>query len=151
MNINIRRATQKDLPEIIRLLVNDPIGVKRESYLDPLPESYCAAFAEIEADKNQLLVVAEIATEIVATLQLTFITYLTYQGGKRAQIEGVHVKQNYRSKGIGAQLLAWAIAQARQHHCKLIQLTSSKERTRSIQFYQRLGFQVTHEGLKLML
>ena len=32
-----------------------------------------------------------------------------YQGGTRAQIEGVRVHKNYRSKGIGKQLPAYLV------------------------------------------
>lgn len=85
----IRKATENDLSSIVKLLANDPLGMKRECYQDPLPESYRRAFSEINTDKNNFLAVVEEDNKIIGTLQLTFITYLTYQGGKRALIEGV--------------------------------------------------------------
>ncbi len=58
MNLKFRQATREDLPEIVRMLADDFLGMARERYENPLPESYLKAFAEIEADKNNELVVA---------------------------------------------------------------------------------------------
>ena len=61
-------------------------------------------------DKNQELIIFENdEKEIIGTLQLTFIPYLTYQGGIRAQIEAVRIHNNFRGKGFGKQLFEWAI------------------------------------------
>ncbi len=111
--MRIRRAARTDLPAIIGLLADDDLGRQRESPHEPLPESYYAAFAAIDADPRQVLVVGEIAGEIIATLQLTFIPYLAYRGGLRAQIESVRVDSRRRGGGLGRQLFLWAIERAR--------------------------------------
>jgi len=91
-SINIRPAVEDDLPEIVRMLADDPLGSQRERSVDPLPGSYYAAFEAIEQDSNNELVVAEAESgAIIAVLQLTFTPYITYQGGWRATIEGVRV------------------------------------------------------------
>src|SRR4028118_690464 len=87
LNFSIRRATRDDVPEIVRLLADDPLGGQRENYQNPLPQSYYDAFDEINQDPHNQLVIAEVGGEAIGTLQLTFIPYLTYQGGKRAQID----------------------------------------------------------------
>jgi GNAT superfamily N-acetyltransferase len=79
-------------------------------------------------------------------LQLTFIPYLTYQGSWRALIEGVRVRSDRRSSGIGGRLIEWCIDRARQRGCRMVQLTSNKSRTDAIRFYERLGFVSSHEG-----
>jgi GNAT superfamily N-acetyltransferase len=146
-----RRATRDDLPEIVRMLADDPLGARRETYAVPLPPSYHAAFEAIEADPNNELVVAVLADRVIGVLQLTFIPSITYRGGWRALIEGVRVDASVRSEGIGRRLFDWAIERARERGCHLVQLTSDKARPDAIRFYQSLGFVASHEGLKRSL
>ncbi|MBS0351042.1 MAG: GNAT family N-acetyltransferase [Proteobacteria bacterium] len=149
MNLNIRTANRDDLGQIIQLLANDPLGKQRECYQDPLPAEYYQAFEEIDADKNQYLMVVEDNHKIIGTLQLTIITYLTYRGGKRGQIEGVRIDEAYRRHGIGKMMIQWAIDKSRELGCHLIQLTMDKKRQETIEFYKKLGFINSHEGMKL--
>jgi GNAT superfamily N-acetyltransferase len=88
---------------------------------------------------------------VVGVLQLTFIPYLTYQGGWRALIEGVRIAPDLRSRGLGRILFEWAIERARVRGCHMVQLTSDKSRPDAIRFYQGLGFAASHEGMKLFL
>ena len=73
---NIRKARYEDVLPIIKLLANDPLGKQRESYQEPLPANYYTAFAEIDKDKNNYLMVVEYQNKIIGTFQLTIITYL---------------------------------------------------------------------------
>ena len=147
----LRRATTQDLPAIVRLLADDPLGARRERYRLPLPASYQAAFDAIDRDPNQELCVACLGESVVGVLQLTFIPYLTYQGGWRALIEGVRIAPELRSRGLGRILFEWAIERARARGCHMVQLTSDKSRPDAIRFYQALGFVASHEGMKLLL
>ncbi len=145
-----RRAELKDLNSIVKLLADDPLGQKREHYMEPLPEIYVQAFKNILADPNQELMVLENDSgAVIGTLQLSFIQYLTYQGGIRAQIEAVRVHKSYRGKGIGQKLFEWAIFRARERGAHLLQLTTDKKRPEALKFYQKLGFTASHEGMKL--
>jgi ribosomal protein S18 acetylase RimI-like enzyme len=151
-DLTFRPATSEDLPAIVALLANDPLGAKRENHVPPLPASYEAAFTAIDQDPNNELVVVDTEDQAVAgVLQLTLIPHITYQGGWRAQIEGVRVAASLRSSGIGEQLFLWAIERARSKGCHLVQLTSDKARPDAIRFYERLGFVASHEGMKLHL
>ena len=147
----VRRATRADLPDIVRMLADDPLGARRETYAVPLPPSYHSAFEAIEADPNNELLVAVLADRVIGVLQLTFIPCITHRGGWRALIEGVRVDASARSEGVGRRLFEWAIARARERGCHLVQLTSDKARPDAIRFYQSLGFVASHEGLKLSL
>ncbi|TXB59438.1 GNAT family N-acetyltransferase [Phaeodactylibacter luteus] len=152
MDLYFRKAKAADLPALIELLANDKLGQWREDYRLPLPAPYQEAFREIDADPNQELVVAEDkAGRLVGTLQLTFLRYLNYQGGLRAQIESVRIHSSFRNRGLGRQLMAWAVARARQRGAHVVQLTSDKQRPEAIRFYEQLGFRATHEGFKLHL
>lgn len=151
MELTYRIASQQDLVEIVKLLLEDKLGAERESLQLPLPASYQTAFEAINADKNQELTVVEQKGEIVATFQLSFIPYLTYQGGLRAQIEAVRVKASYRGQGLGTTIFHYVIERAKSKGAHLLQLTTDKKRVEAKKFYDALGFVASHEGMKLHL
>lgn len=147
-----RRALKSDLPSIVSLLADDHLGATRESFESPLPTAYDDAFAAIDRDpNNELVVVVDKTNVAVGVLQMTFIPYLTYRGGWRALIEGVRVASTVRSSGVGRKLFEWAIQRAMERKCHMVQLTSDKARPDAIRFYESLGFKPSHEGLKLHL
>lgn len=150
--MKIRKAFKSDVSAIVAMLANDKLGKLREDYKEPIPTKYYDAFENINSDANQELVVLENNEgKVIGTLQLTFIQYLTYKGGKRAQIEAVRVHQDYRNKGIGKHLFEWAINEARTKNAHVLQLTTDKKRPEALKFYEALGFKPSHEGLKLHL
>jgi ribosomal protein S18 acetylase RimI-like enzyme len=149
--VSFRRAERSDLPRIVRLLADDPLGARRERYETPLPGSYLAAFEAIDRDPNNEVVVACRAGTVVGVLQITFIPGLTYQGGWRALIEGVRVDAGARSSGLGKAMIEWAMQRARERECHLVQLTTDKSRPDAKKFYEALGFVASHEGMKLHL
>ena len=150
MKHHFRPATGTDVPFIVKMLAHDKLGAQREDYREPLPEAYYQAFDKIDRDENQELTVIENeAGEVIGTLQLTFIPYLTYQGGVRAQIEAVRVREDQRGMGLGEELFLWAIERARTKGAHLLQLTTDKQRPDAKRFYEKLGFKASHEGMKL--
>ena len=149
-SLTFKKATPSDLLSIIHLLANDPLGKLREDFRLPLPQAYYDAFERIDQDPNQELVAVKNENEeLIGTLQLSFIPYLTYRGGIRAQIEAVRIREDQRGKGLGEQLFQWAINRAKERGAHLIQLTTDKKRPDALRFYEKLGFQATHEGMKL--
>lgn len=150
-DLTFRPATPDDLVQLVAMLADDPLGATRERFSDPLPGSYATALAAIDDDPNNELIVACRESQVLGMLQLTFIPYLTHLGSWRALIEGVRVHRDYRSHGIGASLFEWAIARARQRDCTIVQLTTDKARPEALRFYEKLGFQASHEGMKLHL
>ncbi|GAA4238310.1 GNAT family N-acetyltransferase [Actinomadura meridiana] len=149
--MTFREATVDDLPQIVRLLADDPLGATRETPGDEIPDAYFAAFAAIEKDPNNAVIVAEVAGEVAGTLQLTFIPGLTYTGAERAQIEGVRVASSQRGRGLGQEMVTWAIDRARARGCRVVQLTTDRQRPDAIRFYQQLGFRPSHMGMKFHL
>ena len=148
--ITLRQAEAEDLPTIVDLLADDPLGSTREG-ADTGYGPYERAFEDIAADPRQLLAVAVDEQAIVGTLQLTVIPGLSRRGARRAQIEGVRVARCYRSRGLGAAMIQWAIGESVARQCVLVQLTSDKSRLDAHRFYERLGFTASHEGFKLSL
>lgn len=147
----LRRARADDLPDMVRLLADDPLGAVRERCAQPLPEAYLEAFAAIDADPNQELVVLQEDDAVVGLMQMTFIPYLTHQGSWRALVEGVRVDASRRGDGLGRLMFEWAIDRARQRRCAMLQLTTDKSRPEALAFYRGLGFVDSHEGMKLHL
>jgi GNAT superfamily N-acetyltransferase len=148
--MTFRKASENDLSKIVQMIADDELGKTRENYQTPLPTEYLKAFKNINADQNQELIVIENDnTEIIGTLQLSFIQYLTYRGGIRAQIEAVRIRKDKRGKGLGKAMFKWAINRAKERNAHLLQLTTDKKRPQAIKFYEDLGFKATHEGMKI--
>jgi GNAT superfamily N-acetyltransferase len=146
---HIRRARSADVAQIITLIADDQLGARRESPDDLDP--YLRAFEAIDSDPHQFLAVAEDAGEIVGTLQLTFVPGLSRRGATRALVEAVRVRSDRRGDGLGSAVMKWAVEEARRRGCILVQLTSDASRTAAHRFYERLGFEQSHKGFKLML
>jgi GNAT superfamily N-acetyltransferase len=154
-SVLLRCATPGDLSAIIELLADDPISAARGDSADASDrEAYEAAFAAIDSDPAQRLLVAVDAdgsggtASVVATMQLTVIPGLARRGASRLQIEAVRVASSQRNRGIGAAMMRWAIEDARASGVPLVQLTSDAARVDAHRFYERLGFAASHVGFK---
>ncbi|WPO72679.1 GNAT family N-acetyltransferase [Streptomyces sp. KN37] len=148
-DLEIRPAGADDLPAIVTMLADDPLGATRESPDDLTP--YVAAFQRLADDPNQRLVVAVREGRVVGTLQLTIVPGLSRKGATRSIIEGVRVHADERGSGLGTRFIEWAIEESRRQGCQLVQLTSDATRTDAHRFYERLGFSASHLGFKLQL
>lgn len=151
MEVDLRRAYREDLPAIVELLADDGLGNGREDARLPLDEAYVSAFEALDGDPNQLLLVAQEAEVIAATMQLTFIAGISRKGAWRCQIEAVRVAASHRGSGLGQRMFEFAIAESRSRGCSLVQLTTDKTREDAHRFYDRLGFVASHIGYKLKL
>ena len=149
--LKFRLATRADVPTLVAMLADDALGAQREQFTDPLPQAYYAAFEALDRDPNNELILACLGDRVIGMLQLTYIPSLSYQGGWRALIESVRVDAAYRSQGIGRQLMVWTLERAKARGCHLAQLSTHKSRTDAHRFYERLGFEKSHVGMKLSL
>ena len=153
----IRRAGRDDVGAIVAMLADDPLGSARERIEDPLPPGYFRAFERLDADPNIQLVVAQDGEgaqqgtrgAVIGCLQLCILPGLSSQGASRGIIEDVRVATHCRSRGIGEQLVQWALAEARAKDCKLVELFTHNSRVDAQRFYKRLGFQPSHVGMTL--
>ncbi|MEJ8670190.1 N-acetyltransferase family protein [Streptomyces sp. NPDC002285] len=148
-DLEIRAAVADDVPAIVGMLADDPLGAQRESPDDLAP--YLNALERLSADPNQHLVVAVREGRVIGTLQLTIIPGLSRMGATRSIIEGVRIHADERGSGLGTQLIEWAVAESRRQNCQLVQLTTDKSRTDAHRFYERLGFTASHLGFKIQL
>jgi GNAT superfamily N-acetyltransferase len=149
MSFTIRDATSADLPAILELMAQDAMSHSLEAL--PLTAEHERALDEIRAHPDHRIVVAELNGEVAGTMQISYLPGIGFGGQWRAQLEAVRVRRELRSRGIGGQMMQWAIEQARMRGCFLVQLTTNRARTDAQRFYERLGFKGTHVGMKLYL
>jgi ribosomal protein S18 acetylase RimI-like enzyme len=148
--VTIRRTRREDVGIIVAMLADDPLGGARERIEDPLPQCYFTAFETLQRDPNILLVVAEDGERaVVGCLQLCILPGLSSQGASRGLIEDVRVASHCRRRGIGEQLVQWAVAEARGRGCKLVELLTHHTRVDAQRFYERLGFARSHVGMTI--
>lgn len=148
-SVTIRRARRDDVAAIVAMLADDHLGRARERVEHPLPASYREAFERLDADPNITLVVAEEAGRVVGSLQLCILPGLSSQGASRGLIEDVRVASDRRSRGIGEQLVQWAVSEARARGCRLVELLTHQTRVDAQRFYERLGFAKSHVGMTI--
>jgi GNAT superfamily N-acetyltransferase len=147
----VRRATEADLPRVVALFASSDGNALDQNPSPDLEQGYLAALRVVDADPNNALMVADVDGLVVGAFQLTIIPYVAYRGGRVAQIETVFVDAAARGRGVGETMMRWAIDEARRRGCFRVQLTTNKARTRAHEFYTRLGFVASHEGMKLLL
>ena len=148
--ITVRRARRDDVGAIVAMLADDPLGAARERIEDPLPPSYLRAFERVDGDPNIHLVVAEDGEgAVIGCLQLCILPGISSQGASRGLLEDVRVAGHCRSRGIGEQLVQWAVKEARANGCKLVELLTHNTRVDAQRFYERLGFARSHVGMTL--
>ncbi|MFF1693634.1 GNAT family N-acetyltransferase [Streptomyces sp. NPDC058257] len=148
-DLEIRPAIADDIPAIVEMLADDPLGSTRESPDDLTP--YLTAYERLADDPHQHVVVALREGRVVGTLQLTIVPGLSRKGATRSIIEGVRVHADERGSGLGTRFIEWAVDESRRQNCQLVQLTSDASRTDAHRFYERLGFTASHVGFKLQL
>lgn len=148
-DVIFREAVRADLPGIIALLADDVLGKARD--FTEVDEAYEKAFADIAADPRNHLIVADADGELVGCMQITYIPGLGRHGAERSLIESVRVRSDRRGRGLGRDMMIWAVDQARERGCALVQLTTDKSRADAHRFYRNLGFVASHEGMKLAL
>lgn len=148
-SIAIRRARRDDVTAIVHMLADDALGGPRERIEHPLPAVYFDAFERVDRDPNIRLAVAEEGGAVIGCLQLCILPGISSQGSSRGLIEDVRVASLLRGRGIGEQLVQWAVTEARANGCKLVELLTSNSRVDAQRFYERLGFARSHVGMTL--
>ena len=150
--MHLRKATLNDLPAIIALLSDDELGRTREQLDTTIAPSYLTAYELINKDPNQfLMVVTNEAQSVIGTCHLTLMPSLTFTGSTRLQIEAVRIAASCRGQKIGEWMIKEVIALGKTHGATIIQLTTNIKRPKAKSFYEKLGFESTHVGMKLYL
>ena len=149
--IVIREAHAADLEAIVRLHEADELGGHADVWNADTQAGYAAAFAAIAANPESALFVACDGGEIVGVFQVVLLHSITDRGRPRVKVEGVQVRTDQRSKGVGATMMAHADEWARERGAVFVELGSSKKRRDAHRFYIRHGYANSHEGFKKLL
>jgi len=149
--LQFRPAAADDLPEIVALLNDDMFGKARNPLFDDARAVYETAFAEMIGNPDNTVIVAETGDRMVGCYQLTFIRGLGHRGALRAQVESVRIAGELRGHGLGDRMMRDAIGRARARGAFMVQLTTDTRRPHTRRFYERLGFEASHHGMKLHL
>ncbi len=147
--IIVRPARREDVAAIVALLADDGLGAGREVVSDPPLSAYFEAFDKLAANPRSLLAAAEDSDGmVVGTLQLTFIPGLSNQGAELSLISAVRISSGLRGRGLGQQMMHWAMDEARRRGCRHMELFSHSSRVDAHRFYERLGFALSHAGMR---
>jgi GNAT superfamily N-acetyltransferase len=141
----VRPITYRDVAAAVELLRD---GSLTPEFEDPSRvDDYWSAVEETRRLRGDVIV-AEVDGDVIGVCQVIVFQHFQHAGGWCGEIEGVHVRSDMRSRGIGAELLAAAEALARGRGCYRIQLTSRNVREDAHRFYVANGYGQTSQGFK---
>ncbi len=144
----IREAAEADLPRLLELYFQlSQLGSLPEAAPRPVTEAHRAALRALRADPHATCLVLEVGGQVVGTLTVYILANLSHGARPFAVVENVVTDAAVRGRGWGRLLMAHAEELARRQGCYRIVLTSHRRRTDAHRFYERLGFQRSHEGM----
>jgi ribosomal protein S18 acetylase RimI-like enzyme len=149
--LSYRKANREDLQDIINLLADDDLGKDREVSGGIVSDKYKKTFEQIDKDTNQYMMVIELECKVIATCHMTIMPSLTFHASTRMNIEAVRVSKDCQGQKVGQYMFQRAIEYAKSQDVSIIQLSTNKQRTGALVFYKSLGFEDSHEGMKLYL
>ncbi|MDQ0561590.1 GNAT superfamily N-acetyltransferase [Rhizobium mesoamericanum] len=149
--IIIREARSADVAALVAIFAADELGDHGDTTAPEALGDYLRAFERVASSSDQTLYVAEREEQVVGTFQTMIVTSLVGRGSSSMIIEAVQTRADMRGQGIGAQMIQFAIAQAKRRGLRLVQLTSNASRKDAHRFYERLGFKQSHLGFKMAL
>jgi len=140
MEALVRVATESDLPGVLDLyrhLHSD----------DPRLDAAHAerVWSTLLTSSLMTVVVAHAAETLVSSCTLAIVPNLSRGGRSYGAIENVVTHANYRQRGLGQRVLAFALDLARQADCYKVHLATGSKRESTLRFYQNAGF---HRGGK---
>lgn len=148
MSLLIREATEADLPGVLALYGQSGLDNSAVLSVAQAREVF-QQFARYPS--YRLFVACEPAfpDSVIATYALLVMHNLAHCGAPSAIAEDVVVHPQRQGKGIGRQLMAHAIEQAREAGCYKLALSSNAKRQAAHAFYESLGFQ--RHGLSFVI
>jgi GNAT superfamily N-acetyltransferase len=106
----------------------------------PVDNSLQRHWQDILDNKALHYIVARVEGELVSTCNLTIVPNLTRSARPYGLIENVVTHPDYRRRGIGTQVLQYALAIAWQQGCHKAMLLTSSKNEATLRFYEQAGF-----------
>ena len=153
-NIVFRKSIKEDIPtinalfikmveEINRKMVNE--GVEPYTNLENgFEENYLDSFYE---NKDNIIFVAEHNNKVIG-----FLSVNNYKEDGYIYLDDYYIREEYRGKGIGSELMNMAISYAKEDHVDRIMTHVESANKSSIDFYKNRGFQTEEvQGHRLFI
>jgi GNAT superfamily N-acetyltransferase len=143
----VRQAQMEDLPRLLVLMHQlSANGARPESRVEPATPEHLDALNELIADPRCHLLVLEDGGEVRGTCVVYILPNLSHRAARWGVVENVVVEEAFRSHGYGEQLMAEAERLAREAGCYRLSLMSNARRLDAHRFYERIGFDPSHQG-----
>jgi GNAT superfamily N-acetyltransferase len=136
MNLIIREAGIKDLPDILALYKQPDMD---NGEVLPIEQAE-TIFKKMEAYPDYKIYIAISGGEVVGTFALAIMDNLAHMGTPSGLIEDVVVKTEWQGKGIGKQMMKYAMEYCKKYGCYKVVLSSNLKREKAHCFYESLGF-----------
>jgi len=136
ISANIREATPADLPSVLDLYARLETNEDQAISLDKARQ----VFARIRSYPDYHLYVATVREQVVGTFALLIMDNLAHQGTPSGIVEDVVVAQSWQGKGIGKQMMRFAMSRCQEAGCYKLVLSSNLKREAAHKFYESLGF-----------
>jgi GNAT superfamily N-acetyltransferase len=135
--MNIREAHIGDAEDICRLL---SLLFEQEAEFKPDHDKQLKGIGQILANSDTgKFFVTEEAGRIIGTVSLLF-SISTAMGGKVALLEDFVLAESARGKGLGAELLEFAVNYAINNGCLRITVLTDNDNAVAQSLYRKLGF-----------
>lgn len=134
--ISIRTAEKTDIPQL--LLLYQCLELDNTHTL-----SYNSAlelFELISTYPYYWIYCAEYGQAIVGTFCLHIMHKMEHAGLPYGIIDSVAVAPNVQGKGVGTEMMKFAIIQCKEYRCYKVTLSSQQSRYQAHSFYKKLGF-----------
>lgn len=145
-NVTVRLATEQDVPQLLPL-----IRSLAASHDEPLPtqEDMAKIISHQIATDNHEYVIAEAEGRAFGCLLVCY--YLsTWAAAPYALLQDFIVEEEWRDKGAGSTMFAYARDRARLKQCTRIDLIIQSSRKDAKRFFRRWGFRRTDRELMRM-
>jgi GNAT superfamily N-acetyltransferase len=140
MNISIREATEADFPSILFL-------IKELAEFEKAPEKVTNTVEQMKKEKDYFQgYVAETDDKEIVGMAVYYFVYYTWVG-KSIYLEDIFVKDSYRGKKIGFELMKKIFETAKSENCKRIRWQVLNWNSTAIEMYRKLGAEVSYEWL----
>ena len=133
MEIQIRRAEEKDLPEVLAL-------VKKLAEYEKAADQVTAQIEEYIECFRSSLISADLALldNNVVGCTLYYETFSTWKG-KMLYLEDFFVLEEHRKKGIGLKLMEAFLKESKDRKCSMVKWQVLDWNEPAIQFYKKMG------------
>lgn len=136
-NLSIVPACNDDSDAICHLLAE--LFAQEADFSADHDKQASAVKTLLAAPEQGQILLLKIDNQIAGMVSLLYLIS-TAMGGKVAMLEDLIIASNYRSQGLGKQLLTAAIDHARRQGCLRITLLTDADNKSAQQFYLKQGF-----------